>query len=221
MSSASLRSPLNELQLELLEAFAGVEGVWLSGGAALGGLQFGHRGTEDLDFFTADPSRLDELEHRLRDWCLRHHCTHEVERRYPGFQRHKVSSGGQSTLLDFVLEPVAQVVPLDQKMSMWGVRVDPPEEIRANKLAALLGRGETKDLVDLFWLEARGFDALEGLADATLKDGAVDAATLAWVLETMTLDLEGLLLVEPLAHPTLESYRDELVQRLKKVAFPG
>lgn len=185
MSSASLRSPLNELQLELLEAFAGVEGVWLSGGAALGG------------------------------------CSHEVERGYPGFQRrHKVSSRGQSTLVDFVLEPVAQVVPLGQKMSMKGVRVDPPEEIRANKLAALLGRGETKDLVDLFWLEARGFDALEGLADAALKDGTVDAATLAWVLETMNLDLEGLLLVEPLAISTLASYRDELVQRLKKVAFP-
>ena len=102
-----------------------------------------------------------------------------------------------------------------------GVRVDPPEEIRANKLAALLLRGETKDLVDLFAMKQAGLDPLDGLGDAARKDGGVDAATLAWVVSGCSLDTSDLRLVEPVDATALEHFRTRLVERLRAAAHPG
>ncbi len=60
------------------------------------------------------------------------------------------------------------------------VRVDPAEEIFANKLCAVLGRAEIRDLVDRA-LEGLGLSLTDALATGRRKDGGLTPGELAWV----------------------------------------
>ena len=216
--SASL---LPLLQRRLIDAFRGVHGVWLTGGAALGGYHLGHRRSLDLDWFTLESHTLEELSRRLMAWCVSEGATCTMVQEYPGFRRYRVTGGGESTLVDLVHELAAQVVPLDEKPLIDDVRVDPIRELLANKLAAVLGRGEVKDLVDLYFLDRSGVDPLSGLADAARKDGGMEPTTLAWVLSQVSLRTEGLMMEVPLNPQDLAAFRDGLVERLQRLTWPG
>ena len=98
------------------------------------------------------------------------HC--EKEQEFPGFRRYTVSDGERSTLVDLVHEPVEQLVPLDDKPVVDGVRIDPLQELVANKLSALLGRGETKDLVDTTELEM--LEPIDEAALESIRDDLVE-----------------------------------------------
>lgn len=63
------------------------------------------------------------------------------------------------------------------------IQVDTPHEILVNKLCALLGRAELRDLIDLKELLARGGNLGRALTDAPRKDGGFSPLTLAWVLK--------------------------------------
>lgn len=85
------------------------------------------------------------------------------------------------------------------------------EEILANKLCALLGRAEIRDLVDV--------RALEGLGLSLTEDGGLTPAQLAWVLSQITIgedtDLPG-----AVGPAELRKYLDGLVDRLARLAHP-
>ncbi len=217
----SSRRGLTALQQALLDAFRGVEGAWITGGSALGGFHLHHRRSYDIDVFSAEASRLDELADRVRAWCGAHDARCESVQAWPGFQRLRITRGDEQTLVDLVHETAAQVVPVDQKPVVDGLRIDPLRELRANKLAALLGRGDVKDLVDLHALALAGQDPLDGLEDAARKDGGLDPATLAWVLASVPVDTSTLLLEEPLDESELRRFRDALVEALQRLAWPG
>lgn len=217
--ASSLRA-LSALQTRVLDAFRDVDGVWLTGGGALAGFHLGSRRSHDLDWFTADIEDIAHLARRLTGWCAVHGVSVDVEQEFPGFRRYRLRDETGETLVDLVHEPVAQVVALADKPCVDGIRVDPPKEIVANKLAALLGRGETKDLVDLLLLSQQGFDVLSGLAAAHEKDRGVEPATLAWVLSQVSLDTSELLLVAPVDREALSAFRDALVVALQHTAWP-
>ena len=62
----SFPSKLTALQRDLLrEFFARERSFFLTGGAALAGFYFGHRETEDLDFFSAPGADLDAADRAL------------------------------------------------------------------------------------------------------------------------------------------------------------
>ncbi len=63
--------------------------------------------------------------------------------------------------------------------------IDSPHEILVNKLCALLGRAELRDLLDLKALLESGLDLGRALAAAPQKDGGFSALTLAWVLKDL------------------------------------
>jgi hypothetical protein len=65
--------------------------------------------------------------------------------------------------------------------------MDPVEEIVANKICALLGRAELRDVVDLYCLEVAGFRIEQFLSDAHRKDGGVTPGALAWVLSELAI----------------------------------
>lgn len=109
---------------------------------------------------------------------------------------------------------------MGDKLLLDGLRVDPLRELRANKLGALLGRGDIKDLVDLFVLAEAGLDPIDGLQDAAAKDAGMEPATLAWVLQQVSTDPSALLLERQLSQAELEAFRDQLVQRLQALAWP-
>lgn len=87
---------------------------------------------------------------------------------------------GEAIVVNLVRERVWQATP--EKPVINGVRVDPPEEILANKLCALLSCSEIRDLVDVRALELAGYRIEAALAAAAMKDSGLAPAQLAWVL---------------------------------------
>lgn len=214
-------SPLTPLQLALLRGLAGDEDLFLTGGSALGHFYLHHRRSLDLDFFVMDAPGVDRVAGRLGQVAATEGWTIATVRHVPGFRRFSVTRGTESTIIDVVHETAHQVVPKDRKPIREGIRVDDLDDLVPNKLCAILGRGDVKDLVDLYFLAESGIDILAHLPSAGLKDGGMEPTTLAWVLRSMTADPASLDLLKPLAPATLQAFRDDLVRRLATLAWPA
>ena len=114
-------------------------------------------------------------------------------------------------------ERVAQAV--QEKPVIDGIRVDPPEEIMANKLCALLSRSEIRDLVDVRALELAGCQLEGALAAGAGKEGGLTPAQLAWVLRQIELG-DDWIPIGGVSVEELRSYLDDLIARLTRLAFP-
>jgi hypothetical protein len=207
------RSRLTPLQAELLEAFFQQEDrFYLTGGGALPGYHLGHRETHDLDLFTLSPI-MDDGVRALRLAAQRVGASWQEVRTAPEFRRVLLSRDDDSVIVDLVIEHAEQVQP--EKPAHGSVRVDPAEEILANKLCALLGRAEIRDLVDVRALEGPGLPLVDALAAAERKDGGLTPAQLAWVLSQITIgddaDIPGGVDAAELRH-----YLSDLVDRLAR-----
>ncbi len=99
------------------------------------------------------------------------------------------------------------------------IRVDPPQEILANKLCALLSRAEIRDLVDVRALEMAGYSVDEHLASAQRKDGGLTPGQLAWVLSQIEIGEYASVPGEVTAIE-LREYLEDLKNRLAGRAFP-
>jgi hypothetical protein len=125
--------------------------------------------------------------------------------------------------VDLVADPVATIEPpMSATIDGATIEVDTPHEILVNKLCALLGRTELRDLVDVRALLDAGGDFLRGLADAPRKDGGFSPLTLAWLLQgfdVRTLCIEGGL--GEVETAGLEEFRQELITRLTEAARPS
>jgi hypothetical protein len=99
------------------------------------------------------------------------------------------------------------------------VRVDPAEEIFANKLCTLLSRSEIRDLVDARALEGLGLSLAEALAAGQRKDGGLTPGQLAWVLSQITIG-DGAEIPAGVAPAELREYLRGLVDRLARLAHP-
>lgn len=211
-------SRLGPLQAEVLTAFFRHEaGFFLSGGAALAGFHLGHRETGDLDLF-ATSDILERGEMALRAVARDLGASVENIQTAPEFRRRLVKREPESVVVDLVWEQVPQVIP--DKPVIGGIRVDPAEEILANKLCALLSRSEIRDLVDVYALEKSGLRVEDALAAAARKDAGLTPAQLSWVLSEITIGPDA----QPpggVSADELRRFLSELVERLSRLAYPG
>jgi len=210
-------SRLTPLQTELLEAFFRHEDrFFLTGGGALAGFHLGHRETHDLDLFALHPI-MDDGVRALRQAARDVGASWREVRTAPEFRRVLLSREDDSVIVDLVIEHSAQVCP--EKPAHGSVRVDPAEEILANKLCALLGRAEIRDLVDVRALEGLGLSLTDALAAGERKDGGLTPAQLAWVLSQIAIgDDAGL--PGGVGPTELREYLNGLVDRLARLARP-
>ena len=213
-----MKSTLDSFQLEVLEAFFRRErGFFLTGGGALAGFHLGHRTTKDLDLFTAE-DRLEAGVAALYQVASELGAAIEATRTSPDFRRFLVQRQDDSVVIDLVHDPVPQLYP--EKPELRGIKVDPPEEILANKLCTALSRGEIRDLIDLRALELAGY-RIEDLIDrAALKDGGLTPAQLAWVLSQIEIG-DDARLPGGVSVPELRSYLVGLQDRLTRMALPA
>jgi hypothetical protein len=218
---ASLLTPL---QQQVLEAFFRREQrFFLSGGAALAGFHLAHRRTHDLDLFTT-ADVIEDGEQALALTADELGATVEKIQTTPDFRRRIVRRGEEAVVIDLVHERAPQG-PLP-KERIGNIRVDPPQEILANKLCTLLSRSELRDLVDVYALERAGLRVEDALPLAEKKDAGLTPAQLAWVLSQ--IDLASLPEGEPvlrdaLSAPTrgeLAAYVAALGKRLVTLALP-
>ena len=211
-------SKLTPLQLDFLNTFFKHEDrFFLTGGGALAGFHLGHRETHDLDLFTLEDAMADGVT-AAADVTRELGGTLEPIQTAPEFRRMLIRRGEEAVVVDLVRERVVQRVP--QKIIIDGIRIDPPEEIVANKLCALLSRSEIRDLVDLRALELAGYSVESALDAAAAKDSGLTAAQLAWVLGQIELDA-GTPLPGGVSTGELRKYVGDLIARLERKAFPG
>jgi len=212
-----VKNQLSPLQEDLLRAFFQREdGFFLSGGGALAGFHLAHRETHDLDLFTVEDA-LDQGMSALGGAARDLGATIEAIQTAPDFRRVLVRRGAEAVVVDLVREYGAQASP--EKQVIRGIRVDPPAEIMANKLCALLSRSEVRDLVDVRALEHAGYSLDDALMAATTKDKGLTPAQLAWVLSQIEIGPD---LVPPgnVSLKELRDYLDDLIVRLTQKAFP-
>lgn len=98
--------------------------------------------------------------------------------------------------------------------------LDAADEILANKLTALVGRMEERDIVDAFFLEKAGYRTEDALAPALEKDGGCTPATLAWLLSELQIP-DDAVLPAALSPASLRAFIDGMIVRLRRVAMPA
>lgn len=206
------------MQTKFLEEFFRHENrFFLSGGAALVGFHLGHRETHDLDLFTLE----DALENGFAvasESARQLGASIESIQTTPDFRRLLVRGETEAILVDLVRERVFQATT--EKPVINGIRVDPPEEILANKLCALLSRSEIRDLVDVRALELAGYRIEDALSVAVAKDSGLTPAQLGWVLSQIEFG-DDLIPPGGISTEELRHYLSDLLARLTRQAFPG
>jgi hypothetical protein len=216
--ASSTASRLGGLQRELLDAFFHHESRFhLTGGAALAGYYLGHRETADLDLFTRTAS-MDEGEAALVAAARDLGASIEKVQTAPDFRRRLVRRRAESVVVDLALD-LAEEGPYP-KRQFGVVRVDPPEEILANKLCTLLSRAELRDLVDVLALERAGFRVEDAVPLASRKDGGLTPGQLGWVLSQITVG-DDAAIPGGFSPADLRSFLADVIRRLTRLSFPG
>ena len=215
---------LTPLQRRILRVLARLNPPWtLTGGGALAGIYLGHRTTRDLDLFWRDRLTLGDSAAEARGLLHADGLEIAVLRTAPMFGELRVSHGDDVCIVDLVAEPFPAVEPpRHEPMGDAVIAVDSMHEILVAKLAALLGRAELRDLVDVQALVDAGTDLTAALRDAPKKDAGFSAMTLAWVLYSFD--------VRPLARALgwseaqsagVEAFRNQLIDRLTEISRPA
>ncbi|HSM92473.1 MAG TPA: nucleotidyl transferase AbiEii/AbiGii toxin family protein [Anaeromyxobacteraceae bacterium] len=208
---------LTRLQRDLLAAFFAREGRFtLTGGGALVGYYFGHRETHDLDLFATPGPDLVEAARVLAEAAAACGATLGPVRRSPSFARYLSQRGEERCLVDLVVDSTPRVG--GEPLRFGEVRVDSLAEIAANKVDALLGRSEIRDLVDLMFILGAGVQLDQAMLGAERKDAGADPATLAWVLDQISIPPAARLPggADPVA---LDGFRKDVVRRLRLLAL--
>lgn len=209
---------LTALQREVLVHFFRHErGFFLTGGAALVGYYLHHRATSDLDLFTVTSDAFERGRFVLARVAEELGSSLEVRQDAPGFKRFALMRADDGVVVDLVHERARQLV--GDKRIIEGIIIDPAEEILANKLTALVGRMEERDLVDVYFLELSGLRVEDHLEGALAKDAGATPATLAWLLSEITIPDQAEL-PAGISPAVLREYVTGLVVRLRKLAFP-
>jgi hypothetical protein len=175
---------LSALQWRILRVLSPLEPAWtLSGGGALVGFYLKHRETKDLDLFWHGRNELGDLPRKGRDLLRAEGLEVSDLQTARSFHQFRVSLGVESCIVDLVADP-SEVLETPRVFDIGApIQVDTPHEILVNKLCALLGRAELRDLIDLRDLLAQGGNLDRALRDAPRKDGGFSPLTLAWVLK--------------------------------------
>lgn len=214
---------LTALQWRILEVLAGIEPTWtLTGGAALAGIHLKHRTTKDLDLFWHGQSQLGSLPQQIRDRLTAAGLEAAVVQTSGTFYRFRANDGEGVCIIDLVAEPVPPTeAPLRVSLGSITITVDTPHEILVNKLCALLGRAEVRDLFDVEWLLRSGADLKKALSDAPRKDGGFSPLTLAWVLKDLRpKSLARVAGFSEVEAEKLESFRERLISALLETGAP-
>ena len=215
---------LTALQWRILEILASVEPPWtLMGGGALAGIHLKHRTTKDLDLFWHGQSQLGMLPLEIRDRLTAAGLEVTVLQSGSTFYQLRVNDGQGVCIVDLVAESVPPTeAPRRVAIGDVSITVDTPQEILVNKLCALLGRAEIRDLIDVQSLLQSGADLQKALADAPRKDAGFSPLTLAWVLRDLRpKKLARVAGLEEAGAADLENFKERLISALLETGAPS
>lgn len=176
-----------------------------------------HRLSRDIDLFCHDAVEHRELARDLESIAGECDGHLRVQRDGGSFLRAELTLATSTLLVDLVHEPQADLEPPPEAIE--SVVVESLTDLRASKLTCILSRAEPRDLVDLCFLDRAGFPPEGDLQLALRKDAGTDPAIIAWLLRQFPVSPMPAML-SPLSIEELTAYRDELAERMRRVAVP-
>ncbi len=200
--------PLQDSALSLLQS----DRFYLSGGTALSRWHYGHRYSDDLDFFfRGDAFSKEEFMIVYREIVARLAAHFLVEAVIDGdyFKRIFIAHNGTSLKIEFIFENYPHC---GEYLHFNDCLIDSSENIAVNKITAVQDRKTAKDFVDLYFL-LNDFELELLLLDAAKKIVPLDyeGAVLAFA-DTFP---EGVaLLKRPVTVDELNLFSRSLIQRL-------
>lgn len=177
-----MKKPLTKLQEEVLKNFFAQpigKSYFLTGGTALSGFYFYHRGSIDLDLFTFETIEIEPVRQILQVIATKTHLSLDHRVATEGY--HKFFLTGKEELkIDLVKD---QNIHFGDIKTFGKTRVDSIENIGSNKITAIFGRTEAKDFIDLYFiLKKKLFTFQKLLKDAKKKDLGLSEFYLAHML---------------------------------------
>jgi hypothetical protein len=215
---------LSTLQVRLLELLADMSPPWtLTGGAALVGFYTDHRTTRDLDLRWSGRSDVPQVARDVADRLRSAGLDVVALQSSRSFGRLRAAEGDEVVLIDIMADPVPPIdEPSVRTLGTVRLRVDSQHEILVDKLCALLGRMELRDLQDVRALLHAGGDLHRALRDAPRKDGGFSPLALAWALQGLPADrLATAAGWAPEDAEAIEEFRGTLIAQLLASAAPG
>ena len=169
--------PLTRAQRQVARIVADTladDGFCLAGGAALVASGLSKRPTRDLDMFTDREVDMPAVAARLRKTLEAAGFGVATEREYPSFVVLRVTAGRRGQVLIDLGRDSIEWPPVTTALG----RTLSPRELAANKVLALFGRVQPRDLADVATL-SRQCDLDEVFADAAVKDPGFNTRVLA------------------------------------------
>lgn len=208
---------LTKFQQQFIEAISKSslrDSFFLTGGTALSAFYLQHRYSEDLDFFTEIPDEVSRMVPELEKVCQNLSVQLEINRRFKTFLNCTISSDKNEYLkIDFAQDTPFRLRPLVFN-EVFGIYVDNPLDIACNKLSALLDRSETKDFVDIYWINKTLFSFDEIYENARKKHVGLDDYWLAVSLQKVNLVEELPRMILPLTIEELKRFFNDRVEKL-------
>ena len=184
--------PLQDGVLRILgQAFARrFENVpFLTGGTALSRCFFGHRYSDDLDFFSLDDSAYSSVvEHAVETLDgAGYEIEHGSLLRTEAFSRFTVVSNKVRLRIDFVND-IAQHFGDFESWDQYP-RIDSLQNMLSNKITAVY-RLEPKDIVDLREIALHyPFHWADAMREADIKEAGIDAVLVSELISTFPMEL--------------------------------
>ncbi len=209
---------LTPLQAAFLERFFSTEAsrrFFLTGGTALAAFHLHHRLSKDLDLFTLDDQALQDVD-RIIDEIIRDlGCTIGRARRVEHFRQFHLVQQGDDPSRFLQVDLVREFGPqFGERQQVGLVTVDSVQNIGANKVNAILGRTESKDFVDLYFILQQGHDFQNLFAKARQKDpGLVEFFFAGALLQVNELTVLPHML-KPMDLATIQSFFTEIANKI-------
>lgn len=125
---------------------------YLTGGTALAVYHLQHRYSEDLDFFADAREAMTGVTATAGEIAQELGAHIEFTRTFPTFvETFLTSQAGERVKIDFAFDTPFRLQPTITDPA-YGIRLDNLTDMASNKLAALFGRSEPKDFVDVYFI---------------------------------------------------------------------
>ena len=151
---------------------------YLTGGTALSRGYYNHRYSDDLDFFVNDRSDFQRIVERIIVKVKSIYTDIVVNYKDDNFCRFMVAD--HELKVELINDVPSHIGNLVNHPTLG--MIDSKENILANKLTALIGREEPKDIADLYFLLKDGLNLKQALLDADSKAAGIAPLIVSKVL---------------------------------------
>lgn len=125
---------------------------YLTGGTALAVYHLQHRYSEDLYFFADAREAMTGVTTIASEIAQELGAQIEFTRTFPTFvETFLTNQAGERVKIDFAFDTPFRLQPTITDPA-YGIRLDSLTDMASNKLAALFGRSESKDFVDIYFI---------------------------------------------------------------------